>query len=319
MRRIVLVLALPTAACVGLETASTEQSIVGGQTASAGEFPTVIALENGPGQWFCTGTIIDKSWVLTAAHCVEGETAAGLKVRLDALDVNGATGAKEVQVAAIHEHPGYDGVAWDHDVALLALATPVTDRTVTPVHRPVAPAGTQVTQVGYGDADDSGGGAGVLRKLTTSTIDCAQVMDATVSGDKVVCYDQRDGNGTCYGDSGGPSFVTVAAFSGTAALEVASITSGGTVDSCLDGFDIQTSVAHELDFIDSTMGAGPDPDPNPNPDPNPDPNPNPDPGGGGGDDKGAPDGGGCSTTGHGSAGGMLLLGLALVIVRRRRA
>jgi len=311
MRRIVLALALPACAS-GLDIGTTEQGIVGGELAMSSEFPTVIALENGPGEWFCTGTVIAKDWVLTAAHCVEGETAAGLKVRLDASDVNTKAGAKEIQVKEIHEHPGYDGIAWDNDIALLALASPVTDREPTPIHRPVAPPGTSMTQVGYGDADDNGGGAGVLRKLTTASIDCKETADATIDGKNVVCFDQRDGNGTCYGDSGGPSFVTVAGFSGTAKLEVAAITSGGTVDSCLDGFDIQTSVAGELEFIDMTMGAVP-PNPDPDPEPDPDPNPNPDPSSP--DDKDTDDGGGCNA-GGGSGFGLVLLGLALL--RRRR-
>jgi len=307
MRRIGLAV-VTLASCVpALDTGTAEQNIVGGETAMSSEFPSVVALENSPGNWFCTGTIIDKSWVLTAAHCVEGETAAGLKVRLDASNVNNATGANEIQVAEIHENPGYDGIAWDNDVALLALATPITDRAPTPVHRPVAPAGTAMIQVGYGDSSDSGGG-GVLRKLTTASIDCADVMDSTISGANVVCFDQRDGNGTCYGDSGGPSFVTVAGFSGPGALEVAAITSGGTVDSCLDGFDIQTSVAGELDFIDQTMAAGPGPDPEPEPDPDPNPEPEPEPT--------DTDDGGCSTSG--GAAGWLLLGLAGLFIRRRR-
>lgn len=295
-------------ACTTLPaTSDIESSIVGGQNAQSSEFPSVVALENSASKWFCTGTLIDKDWILTAAHCVEGETAAGTEIRFDDTNVNDTTGGKVVKVAEIHANPGYDGVAWDNDIALIKLATSVTDRAVTPIHRPVVAPASDVVQVGYGDSSDQGGG-GRLRKLSTKTIDCAMVMDTTITGTHVVCFDQRDGNGTCYGDSGGPSFVAV-----NGKLEVGAVTSGGTVDSCLAGFDIQTSVNDELAWVDMTMGvAQPPPPPPPDPDPTPDPNGDP---GSNGDPK-ASDGGGCNTSG-GSAG-LLLVGLAALLARRRR-
>lgn len=293
-------------ACVDLpSTSATESNIVGGAVAHTSVYKTVVALEAGPGQWFCTGTLIDPEWILTAAHCVEGETAAGIKIRFDDDDVNNTTGGIEVAVAEVHAHPGYNGFDWDNDIALIKLAAPQTDRTPTPIHRDVAAPGTSMIQVGFGSTDDNDTGAGILHELTTTSIDCAGTNDNTISGTNVVCFDQRDGNGTCYGDSGGPSFVDVGG-----SLEVAAITSGGTVESCLDGFDIQTAVAGELEFIDMIMGNAPDPtDPTDPTDPDPT-NPDPtDPG----DDESS-DGGGCNA--GGSAG--LLIGLAGLAVRRRR-
>jgi len=288
-------------ACVSSPATETRESaIVGGEIAQTADFPTVVALEAAPGQWFCTGTLIAADWVLTAAHCVEGETAATMKIRLGDNNINDTTGGIVVAVAAVYAHPDYDGFAWDNDVAVIRLATPVTDRTPTPIHRAMPATATPMIQVGYGAVDDNDMVAGVLHRLATTSIDCAVTGDASIMAQNVVCFDQRDGNGTCYGDSGGPSFVDVGGM-----LEVAAITSGGTVESCLDGFDIQTSVAGELEFIDAAISGALEPPAPEEPDPTPPVEPEPV----------ADSGGGCNTGGSAS----LLVGLAAMLLRRRRA
>src|SRR4051812_19278101 len=97
-----LALALAVPACAAPGTSMLDQSIIGGQTATTSEFPTVVDLEHTPGDWFCTGTLIDKDWVLTAAHCVEGETSAALHIRFDDNNINDGGGGKVVAVMAIH-------------------------------------------------------------------------------------------------------------------------------------------------------------------------------------------------------------------------
>jgi uncharacterized protein (TIGR03382 family) len=298
--------------CADLEprTETASSPLIGGTLATANEFPTVVALEQGPGNWFCTGTLIDKDWVLTAAHCVEGETAAGLNIRFDDANVNDTTGGKVVGVSEIHANQAYDGIAWDNDIALVRLKTSVTDREPTPIHRPTLAPASQTIEVGFGDADDNGGGAGILRKLKAPTLDCATANDPEIDAANVICFDPTDGNGSCYGDSGGPAFVELAGVV-NGKLAVAGITSGGTVDSCIAGVDIYTAVAGELAFIDATLKTAPSPDP--------DPDPSPDPGGSGGGSTGGGgeggDDGGCST-GSGTSG--LALGLLALVIRRRR-
>ncbi len=180
---------------------------------------------------------------------------------------------------------------------MIRLAESVTDREPTPIHSVMTLPSTTMIQVGYGAASDTDDVGGVLRKLSTSTIDCSATGDPSIHAGNVVCFDQRDGNGTCYGDSGGPSFVNVGG-----KLEVAAITSGGTLESCMDGFDIQPAVAGEMEFIDQAMAGMLTPNGDSKDPSNPD----------------APiEDGGCSSSG--SSGGLLLVGLAALVARRRRS
>lgn len=316
---------LALTACVDMPgTDTSQQGIVGGQVVQSSAFPTTVGLEEGPGNWFCSGTLIDKDWVLTAAHCITetNETAAKVHVRFDADELNTGDSGTAVAVAELHADPTFNDVDWDNDIAVIKLATSVTDRAPTPVHRAQPGFGTSLTDVGYGDASPTGSnqGAGILRKLDTTTIDCSQAGDPSISNANLLCFDASQ-HASCYGDSGGPTFIQTAN-----GLEVAGVTSGGTADNCTGPgvYDLYTSVAAEIAFVDQfvpvvgdTGGSGSDGGSDGS---------GSDGGGGpvggtGGEEGTGPqhDTGGCSA--GGSGGGIAFgLGIALIaLVRRRRA
>lgn len=111
-----------------------DEKIIGGDDAPSGAYPWMTALVyTGPGtvfdNQFCGGVLIAPDWVLTAAHCVEGETTSSFEVWVGIHDLDSPGGAARRSVTQIISHPNYFSDGFDNlfnDVALLRLDAPVT-------------------------------------------------------------------------------------------------------------------------------------------------------------------------------------------------
>lgn len=94
--------------------------IVGGHQISIDNSPFVAALIRYKSKlYFCAGSIISESWVMTAAHCTDGERASGFFVRVGS-DTK-SSGGVEMAIQEIIQHSDYQSSTFDFDISLLHL------------------------------------------------------------------------------------------------------------------------------------------------------------------------------------------------------
>ena len=251
--------------------------IIGGTVDKNDPSVVLMKAESGGSGWWCTGTVIAKRLVLTAAHCVE-DAGAGTKIRvMFGWSEPQSKPADYIKVTEWHHDPQYmatNNIAAGHDAAVLILASDAPAPAI-PINRKAMTkdlVGKPVHVVGFGnDNGQAGTGSGTKREIHTTVHSLEQG----------VVNIGHAGQSTCQGDSGGPSFMTI-----DGQVVVVGITSYGEYGCVSYGSSTRVDLsAAWIDPFIKANGGGPD---------------NPDGGSGGGDTGGT---GGGDTGGTGGAGG----------------
>merc|ERR1712115_553459 len=190
--------------------------IVGGKVATKHSRPYQIYMQacSDSGCWSCGGTLLNKQYVLTAAHCVDQAKAGTIKVALGEHDIQKdveTKTAQQISGSAI-VHPQWNRAQTEHDIAIIKLNSAVTfnDNVVPaclPTDKTKTYAGKQAVVSGWGAVAFQGAGSPVLKEtkikiLADTDVECQRMGP---SGWKICAY--KKGTNACSGDSGGPLVV----------------------------------------------------------------------------------------------------------------
>lgn len=96
---------------------------MGGTNANLGQIPYIVSLRLNSGNHFCGGSIINPSWILTAAHCIESLNPDDLFIVAGAMDLD--SGGTSFRCQNIISHPGYSRQRLTNDIALVGTASAI--------------------------------------------------------------------------------------------------------------------------------------------------------------------------------------------------
>ena len=163
------------------------------------------------GGHFCGGSLVREDWVVTAAHCVQGDSPGNIQVKIGLHNVNGTTGSVTRNVDQIIIHPQYSGNSLNNDYALLHLSSPVTNfepiKLVTSDSHDNEPVIS--TTMGWGATSSGGSSSAILLEVDVPIDDgCGSYSNSSITNNMVCAGDGNGGEDSCQGDSGGPLIMT---------------------------------------------------------------------------------------------------------------
>jgi secreted trypsin-like serine protease len=222
-------------------------SVIAGDQAVPGSFPylAVVYFRDGGEAEACSGTVVSRNVVLTAAHCVvdgAGSPHRPATFRVITGEVDWEVGDRVLStVAAVAVHPEYAAAGeranWA-DAAVLQLSRPVAAPPVRLAGSEAWAAGSAALIAGWGKVGPAQPGPAATLHYGTTAVQsadfCAGQADRFDPAGQLCVLDAADqAHSACNGDSGGPLLV-VAPGSSDEPLEIG-IASFGASDSCDPG------------------------------------------------------------------------------------
>ncbi len=179
------------------------------QITEISQWPWMVALSN-RGYQFCGASLIDRQWLLTAAHCLYDPIVQGVNPHFEITAIflqsdlsKNSSQSFQRKITEITLHPDYDYNLDLNDIALLKLDQPVDE--INPVQLPgsaydafTVSAGTMTTVLGWGITQDRYDSKNILRKVElpiTEQNRCSDIMQnfAINIEDHMICAGYPEG------------------------------------------------------------------------------------------------------------------------------
>merc|ERR1711976_257530 len=199
------------ASLVGLCYGRSGMIINGNDVTPIGEYPWMVALENTSRFHFCGASLIGTEWVMTAAHCIDGNIPPYVVVVLGQHDRSGTEGQQTfVEPAQFIMHPDYSFPY--ADIALIRLTSPVQETQYIQYGRIAQPsdgdfANQRCMSIGWG-YNEIAQVPNVLQETEITAIsndECAARIGYYPSEGELCIFDSvNEDTGICSGDSGSP-------------------------------------------------------------------------------------------------------------------
>jgi len=192
--------------------------VINGQEGLHVDFPSIVALTYNEGKSeFCSGTLIKPDLVLTAAHCVAYMSVKNSHVVYGYENILDCDKADIISMHSKSMHPNYSQQSdnW-YDVALILLHKDIPNANVAEIlpitgFIPTLDPDSRVIIAGYGRHYTTGTPGTVLDVSQTSGVlyfGDVPVISRDNDFEIIVGEDQAGKPNVCYGDSGGPIYVT---------------------------------------------------------------------------------------------------------------
>ncbi|XP_056012616.1 fibrinolytic enzyme, isozyme C-like [Ostrea edulis] len=194
------------------------QRIVNGQEASPGAWPWQVSLQLqqfGTFYHICGGSLVRPNWVVTAAHCVDGQQRRNLRIEAGIHKVSEAGETRTI--IGIIEHPQYSssGAGFSNDIALLELDSPFSVGGDIELATLPTDSNEYFTNIndcyitGWGRTSGGGLTSDVLMEAKMTNIANTECQNLWTSVNGAAIYDTHicpyeEFKSACNGDSGGP-------------------------------------------------------------------------------------------------------------------
>lgn len=246
---------------VPASAAVTPRIYYGDIVSSPNPYPWMAALlnparSNGYDAQFCGGSLMASDVIITAAHCVEGITAADVEIAVDVLNLSTISSGQRQAVEEIIIHPDWNTNTTENDIALLILEDGSVNAGITPISLvadgTVLSTGTDVRALGWGELEN-GTYPELLRTVDLDIASDPGAACGSYGGDydpvSMLCA-TRNSEGTikdtCSGDSGGPLFTIEGGN-----YRLVGLTSWGNACGLANYPGIYTRLTSYLDWIES--------------------------------------------------------------------